>query len=289
MAKITVLGMGAMGSRMAMSLLKAGHEVTVWNRSQDKAKPVVDAGARLAQTPRAAVKDAEFAISMVRDDEASKQVWLDPDTGAIAGLKQNAIAIASSTLTLTWTKKLAAEFKANNLAFVDAPVAGTRPQAEAARLIYFVGGDTAAFTKVEPILQSMGSAVHYVGAVGNGMAIKLGVNSLFAMQVAAFGELISLMDKCGLDKTKAVDVLAATPVCSPAAKMAAGAMIADKYDPLFPIELVEKDISYAIQTANANDATLPIVEATQKIYAQAIAQGYGADNITGVMQLYDRV
>ena len=288
MAKITVLGMGAMGSRMAMSLLNAEHEVTVWNRSAGKADSIVQAGAKLAKTPRAAVKNAEFVISMVRDDGASKQVWLDPDTGAMAGLSKDAVAIESSTLTLAWTKELAEKFETNDIAFVDAPVAGTRPQAESAQLIYFVGGDAKIFAKVEPILQVMGSVVHHVGTVGNGMAIKLGVNSLFALQVAAFGELIGLMSGCGLDRAKAVEILASTPVGSPAAKMAATAMIANKFAPLFPIELVEKDLSYAIQTAQRNNATLPLVEATQSVFAKAITQGYGEDNITGVVRLYDR-
>ena len=119
------------------------------------------------------------------------------------------------------------------------------------------------------------------------MAIKLGVNSLFAIQVAAFAELIGLMDRCGLDRAKAVEVLATTPVCSPAAKMAAGAMVAGKFAPLFPIELVEKDMSYAVQTANARGASLPLAAATQQIYESAIAQGYGENNITGIVQLYD--
>ena len=289
MAKITVLGMGAMGSRMAMSLLNAEHEVTVWNRSAGKADSIVQAGAKLAKTPRAAVKNAEFVISMVRDDGASKQVWLDPDTGAMAGLSKDVVAIESSTLTLAWTKELGRKFEANNIAFVDAPVAGTRPQVESAQLIYFVGGEATVFAKVEPILQMMGSIVHHVGTVGNGMAIKLGVNSLFALQVAAFGELIGLMNGCGLDKKKAVEVLASTPVCSPAAKMAATAMVAGKFSPLFPIELVEKDLSYAVQTARMNNVTLPLVEATRSVFTKAITQGYGENNITGVVRLYDRL
>ena len=285
MAKVTVLGMGAMGSRMAISLLKAGHEVTVWNRTPSKAELVEEAGAKVADTPRNAVKQAEFVISMVRDDEASKQVWLDPD-GAIATLEPNVVAIESSTLTLAWTKELAQQFQAREIAFLDAPVAGTRPQAEAAQLIYFVGGDGKTFTSAEPILQTMGSAVHHAGSIGSGMTIKLAVNSLFAIQLSALGELIGLMGGCGLDETKAVELLSSTPVCSPAAKMAAGAMVSGKFAPLFPIDLVAKDMSYAIKTARANNATLPLVETTYKVCAEAIARGYGDDNITGLVKLY---
>jgi 3-hydroxyisobutyrate dehydrogenase len=286
MSKITVLGMGAMGSRMAISLLKAGHEVTVWNRSSGKTELVEQAGAKVADNPRTAVRNAEFVISMVRDDEASQQVWLDSDTGALAGLAQNAVAIESSTLTVAWVKTLAQKFQEKNIAFIDAPVAGTRPQAEAAQLIYFVGGDTATFTQAEPILQAMGGMVHHVGVVGSGMTIKLAVNSLFAIQVSAFGELIGLMRESGLDEAKTVEILASTPVSSPAAKMAASAMVARQFTPLFPIELVTKDISYAVQTAQANNTSLPLAEACQQIFATAIKEGFGNDNITGVVQLY---
>ena len=286
MAKVTVLGMGAMGSRMAISLLKAGHEVTVWNRTFSKIKLVERAGAKVADTPRAAVKQAEFVISMVRDDRASKQVWLDSESGAIASLKPNVVAIESSTLTLAWIKELAQQFQARKIAFLDAPVAGTRPQAEAAQLIYFVGGDAETFTLAKPILQSIGSAVYHAGFVGSGMTIKLAINSLFAIQVSALGELIGLIRGCGLDETKGIELLSSTPVCSPAAKMAAGAMVSGKFAPLFPIDLVAKDMSYAIKTAQANNVTLPLVETTHKVCTEAIARQYGNDNITGLVKLY---
>jgi 3-hydroxyisobutyrate dehydrogenase len=286
MAKITVLGMGAMGSRMALSLLKAGHQVTVWNRNLDKTESVVKAGAKAADTPRAAVKNAEFVISMVRDDEASKQVWLDTKTGALAGLGQNAIAIESSTLTVSWTKELGQQFQNQGIAFLDAPVAGTLPQADTAQLIYFVGGDIATFTQAQPILQGMASAIHHAGVVGNGMTIKLAVNALLGIQVSALGELIGLMKGCGLDETKAVEILTSTPVCSPAAKGAAAGILARNFAPLFPIELVEKDLGYAVKTAGDNGSKLPLAAATQKTFSNAIAKGYGADNITGIAQLY---
>ena len=285
MTKVTVLGTGAMGSRMTLSLIKAGHDVTVWNRSLSKTKLLQQAGAKVAQTPRLAAKDAEFVISMVRDDEASKQVWLS-DVGALSGMNKDAIAIESSTLTVAWTKELSKQFEQRGVGLIDAPVAGTLPQAEAAQLIYFVGGNVALFERAKPILETMGGKINYVGTVGSGMVIKLAVNSLFAMQIAALGELISMITQSGLDETQAVEILAATPVCSPAAKIAATAIVARKFAPLFPIELVEKDLGYAIKTAQENSTQLPLVAATQEIYATAIEQGYGGDNITGIAQLY---
>ena len=284
MTKITVLGMGAMGSRMALSLLKAEHEVTVWNRSIDKTETVRQAGAKVAHTPRQAAKDAEFVISMVRDDAASEEVWLS-DTGALAGMNKEAIAIESSTLTVAWIKELGTKFNQQGIDFIDAPVAGTRPQAEAAKLIYFVGGDVAVYNRAKPILQAMGSKINHVGDVGSGMAVKLAVNSLYAVQVSAMAELANMMHQSGLDEAKAIEIIADTPVCSPAAAMAGKAIAAKKFAPLFPIELVEKDLNYALKSFSNAEADF-LIAATQKIYAKAIERGYGEDNITGVAQLY---
>lgn len=286
MANVTVLGMGAMGSRMAAALLKAGHEVTVWNRTPDKTAPLVAAGATAATSPRTAVAHADFAISMVRDNEASRQVWLDQNTGALAGLRNGAIAIESATVTIAWTRELYDVCRAHGITFLDAPVAGSRPQAEAAQLIYFVGGDAAVVAQAEPILKAMGSTVHHAGPVGSGAAVKLVANALLAVQVAAMGELMGLMRHGGMDAAKVFEIVSATPVCSPAAKLAANAMLARNFAPMFPIELVEKDLNYVLGAAKENNSRTPIAQATADVFAEAIGRDYSADNITGVAQLY---
>ena len=286
MAKVTVLAMGAMGSRMAAVLLAAGHQVTVWNRSGSRTQPLAAVGAKVANTPAAAAAGAEFVISMVRDDEASRQVWLADETGALAGMAEGAIAIESSTLTLGWVKELAQQSSARGISLVDAPVAGSRPQAEAGKLIYFVGGTKADFAKVEPLLSVMGGAVHHAGALGSGAAIKLAVNGLFGVQVAAIAELLGFLQGCGLDGAAAMEIIGATPVCSPAVKGAAGAMLAGKFAPLFPIDLVEKDCGYVATVAKAIGVNVPVVGETQEVFREAIAQGYGNENITAIARLY---
>lgn len=285
MSRITVLGMGAMGSRMAQNLLKQGHAVTVWNRSAEKTVALVSAGAEVADTPRAAVKSAEFVISMVRDDKASQQVWLADEVGALDGLSKDAIALESSTLTVDWTRILAQHFQKKACAFLDAPVAGSLPQAEGAQLIYFVGGETESIERVRPVLNTLGNAVHHAGAVGNGMAIKLAVNALFGIQAAALGELITFMQHCGLESAQAVDILTATPVCSPAAEALARAMVARKFGAMFPIKLVEKDLSYLADSPR-NKLDTPMGKSAHLVFQKAVDRGYGADNITGVIQLY---
>jgi len=282
--RIAFLGLGAMGSRMAARLLAAGCPVTVWNRSPAATAPLAAAGAKLAQTPREAAEGAEIALAMLRDDGASRSVWTHPTDGALAGLAPGSLAIECSTLTVGWVRELAVHAANRRLRLLDAPLAGSRPQAEAGALIFLAGGDAADVATATPVLRLMGSAVHHAGPQGAGAAVKLAVNALLGVQVAAMAELLGLLRATGVDDARAVDIIGATPVCSPAAKAAAGAMLARSFAPLFPVALVEKDFGYLLTAAGG--AALPVATATRAVMAQAIAQGMGEDNITGIARLY---
>lgn len=272
---------------MAAALLQGGYDVSVWNRTPAKAHALVKAGAAAEATPAAAVANADFAIAMVRDDAASRDVWLDPSAGALAALRAGAVAIDSSTLSPDWTRELAAQAANRKLPFLDAPVAGSRPQADARQLIYFVGGDPSDVQRAEPVLKQMGAAVHHVGPAGSGATMKLVVNALFGIQVAALAELLGLVRLSGLDPAKAIEILATTPVCSPAAKVAAGSMLTRNFAPMFPIELVDKDFGYLLSAGGRVSAELPLSRATRDVFALAVDQHRGTDNVTGVAQLYE--
>lgn len=285
--KISVLGTGAMGSRMTINLIKAGHEVTVWNRTREKTADLEAAGAKVADTPAEASQGADSVISMVRDDDASRPVWLDKKTGALDALPKTAIAIESSTVTLTWTRELAENCAGRGIRFLDAPVAGSRPQAEAGQLIYLVGGNAETLSQAEPILKAMGASVHHAGnAAGSGAAVKLAVNALFGVQVAAVAELLGLLKNCGLDESIAFEIIGATPVCSPAAKAAGAAMISGNFAPQFPVELVEKDFDYVNQTAIAVNSKVPVSNAARGVLVKAVEEGFGEENLTSVIKLY---
>lgn len=287
MSKIAVLGLGAMGSRMARNLLKAGHEVTVYNRSPERAEMLESEGARRAETPREAAEVSEVVICMVAEDESSQAVWLDEQTGAAHGLGEGAIAVESSTLTPDWVQELAGKIRGRGAGFLDAPVVGSRPQAEAGQLIYLVGGETRTFERARPVLEVMGGAIHHVGTAGQGAALKLAVNALFGVQVAAIGELLGMIRKLGVEEGKAVEILGQTPVMSPAAKGVAGLMQTRNFAPTFPIDLVEKDFRYVVEAASGVDAKTPTSAAVRDVYALAKEAGYGEDNIAGVAQLFD--
>ncbi len=285
MTKVTVLGLGAMGSRMTANLLKAGHVVTVWNRSPDAAEALVSAGAKLAASPKAAAQGADFVIAMVRDDDASRDLWLSPETGAFAGLDPSAIAIESSTLTADWIRTLGEEAARRGLTFVEAPVAGSRPQAEAAQLVYFVGGDEAAARRAEPVLKAMGSAINYVGPLGSGALVKLTTNALMGVQVTVFAEIIGLLKRAGADPTAVLKAMASTPAWSPSANYLTGTMLAGNFTPQFPVELIEKDFGYVLREVG-DPLAAPTIAAARSVFQRAIEHGLGGDNMTGVVRLF---
>jgi 3-hydroxyisobutyrate dehydrogenase len=268
---ITILGQGAMGSRIADRLEAAGYVVARWNRTGS------------TQTPRQAVADADIVIAMLRDDEASKSVWTDMATGAIGGIKAGALAIESSTLTVDWVRELADAMSGAGRDFIDAPVLGSRPQAEAGQLIHLIGGDSVLVDKAKPVLAAIGGAQLHAGPVSSGAALKLIANTLFGIQVAAMAELIGRMHALGLDPAATVDLLSQTPLLSPGAKGAAGLMLAGKHDPMFPVELVAKDFGYA---TGEQTAAMPVAKAALGVFRNAQDRGLGDKNLTVVSTLY---
>jgi 3-hydroxyisobutyrate dehydrogenase len=190
---------------------------------------------------------------MVTDDQASQTVWTQLETGALWGLTTGKIAIASSTLTVAWTRALAAQVAKRGATFLDAPVLGSRPQAEAGKLIYLVG----VLAQLQLILSKLGGAIHHVGPIGQGMAMKLAVNTLFGIQVAALAEAVGSLQQKGIAIDTALDCLGTLPITSPAAKGAGALMAKNVHAPLFPIALVAKDFRYGIETAQAAGAQYP--------------------------------
>lgn len=278
--RIAFLGLGAMGQRMAARLLAAGQRVTVWNRSPGPSSALQQQGASVAATPREAAQDADIVFSMVFDDAASRRVWLDPVEGARLGLQTSAIAIECSTLSPSWVQELAAALP---VPLVDAPVAGSRLQAEAGQLIFMAGGAPEAVARVQPLLLQLGGAVHPVGASGSGAWLKLAVNSLFATQVTAMAELLALLRGAGLDPAPLLATLKTMPITSPAAAGAASLMLAGNDSPQAPVDLIHKDLRYALA---ASPQPLPLFHAVAARFQAAHDAGLGAENLVAVRKLY---
>lgn len=283
---IACLGMGAMGSRMAMRLVEAGERVVVYNRSKERAEELIESGALWAETPKEAASQADVVICMVTDDRAAEEVWLDEERGALWGMKTGSIAIESSTVTPQWCERLSSKAQGAEVMYLDAPVAGSRPQAEEGQLIYFVGGDENVLASVSSLLKVMGKVIVHVGTrPGDGARLKLAVNALFGVQVALGAELLSMLTSQGIAEEKAVELLGGLPVTSPALKGAINAMHSRNFAPLFPVELVEKDLRYATEVVRDVEC-VPLIAKARQVFLEAKERGFGADNITGVAKLY---
>lgn len=285
MTRIAFLGLGAMGTRMAASLLAGGFDLTAWNRDPAKTREIAEKGAKMGASPRAAAMGADIVIAMLRDDEASARVWLDPQDGALLAMRPGAIAIESSTLSLRATRNLATAARNYGVAFLDAPVVGSRPQAEARQLIHLVGGEAEILSRAQPALKTIGGSIHHAGPTSAGMALKLAINALFAVQVAASAEILAALERQGVSPARASDIIGATPVASPSAKSAMASMIASAYAPLFPVGLAAKDLGYALDAAQDNATSMRIIQAAQAMFNAAVAQGLGEEHLTAVRKL----
>ncbi|ASG19644.1 NAD(P)-dependent oxidoreductase [Nitrospirillum viridazoti] len=286
MSKVAFLGLGAMGARMAANLVRAGHAVTVWNRSPAATADLTALGATAAASPRAAAAGADFVITMVADDAASRAVWLDDRTGALGGLGKDAVAIECSTVSPAWATQLAAAVTATGAGFLEAPVVGSLPQAQDGKLIVLAGGERDAFDRAQPVLAPLAAAVRHVGPVGRGAAMKLAVNGLLGIQLAAWAEMMGFLGRAGFDGATALDVLTTLPVASPAAAGYARLMQAGDFAVRFPVDLMAKDFRYATQAADALKSDTPVADATLSVLERAREAGHGAENVSALIRLY---
>ncbi len=285
--RIAFLGLGAMGARMAMTLVRAGHDTVVWNRSPGKADALVSAGAREAETPRAAAEGAAIVVSMVMDDDASRAVWTDAETGALHGMGSDAVAVECSTVSPGWARSLAGTAEGMGVAFLAAPVAGTLPPAESGELVILAGGDKAALITAQPALDAMGKATHHAGDAGDALAAKLVVNGMLAAQEAALAELLGLARRLGADPVRAFDLLCETPVASPMLKAYGRRMIEGADDVNFPVSGILKDLGLIDGAAREAGAEVPVTRAVRAGFEKAAEAGLSDADQTAIMRLHE--
>ena len=282
---IAVLGTGAMGSRMTLRLLKAGHNVKVWNRSPDPAEALASSGAVVATSVAAACAGVSVILAMVRDDEASRMIWLGNE-GALNAAEPDTLAIDCSTLSPHWAEELAKASVSRSIAFVAAPVLGSRPQAEMGQLIALLGGNTAEVERAVNTTAVFAGKSFHIGNAAQAASAKLAVNAFFATQLAAAGELIAYFRALGIKDEKWFSMFSDIPVVAPGIAGAMKGMSAGNFTPMFPIELVDKDLSYFIESADRQGAGSEIVLFIRALYKRAIDLGHKDDNITGIQQIF---
>jgi 3-hydroxyisobutyrate dehydrogenase len=282
--RVAVLGLGIMGSRMAQRLLGAGFAVTVYNRTQDRTRPLAEAGATVARTPHDAAAGADIVISMVSNDQVSREVWLGAN-GAASGLKPGAICIESSTLSVGWIRDLAAAISARGAELLDAPVTGSKMHAGSGELTFLVGGSIDALEKARPALAVMSKAIIHVGPTGAGALTKLINNFMCGVQVASTAQALALIERSGLD-AKALTVLTEGAPGSPLVKTMFARMTASDYTPNFFLELALKDLRYAIEEGRRFGLDVTTASAAVGVFETAVAAGHGHKDFSAVMEPY---
>ena len=266
--RIGFLGLGIMGRPMAQNLVKAGHEVKVWNRTPGKAVE----GAQAAPTPKEAAKDAEIVWLCVSDTKAVEQVLFGKD-GVIESLKPGAIVVDSSTILPGSSLKFAERIRQKGCDFVDAPVTGSKVGAEGGQLIFMVGCREDTFEKLQPLFRVMGKSAVRVGENGKGLAAKLSMNRMIAMTYEGFAEALVLAKKQGVDLEPLMSLINQSMVRSGVVDYKAPFVLSRDFSANFPMRLMHKDIHLMLEAARQNGVKLPGLETVDKVYEDSTREG----------------
>jgi 3-hydroxyisobutyrate dehydrogenase-like beta-hydroxyacid dehydrogenase len=279
MTTVAVLGLGAMGSRIASRLMAAQHDVVTWNRSREKARELVAAGAQLMESPAEASAKADVVLSMLADAPALRNVFEGPG-GALEGLVPGSTVIDMSTVGIDAVLHIASELPAG-VSMLDAPVMGSMAEARDGSLTIFVGGPETVFDRWSALLAALGSAM-FVGPLGAGATAKLVANaSLFGI-LTVLGETIRLADALGLPREATFAVLAATPLAEQAARRRAS-IEADRFDPRFRLSLARKDAELILQAARTKHLELALARLVRDLFTEAETAGWRERDYTALL------
>ena len=274
MTTIAFIGLGSMGSRMAENLLQSGFSLRVYNRDRAKTAPFAAKGAHVADTPAAAAKGADFVVSIVADDAASRAVMLGSE-GVLAGAAKGTVVVDSSTNSPALAREVAAAAAAKGLVYLDAPVSGSLAQAQGRELVFLVGGDQAAFDKAQPLFAGMGRLARRIGDSGCGASLKLINNMISATLTAALAEAALAVEAAGLDQAAALEILGEGAAGCRLTKTKLPKMLKRDFAPQFQIELMDKDVRYFLDMAQALDRPMPIASLVRSQYQAARRNALG--------------
>ena len=286
MSEIALIGTGKMGAGIALNLLKAGYSLTVWNRSVEKTQSLVDAGAALALSPAHAVKNADYIITCVEDDDSSRSVWTGAKGILQGDVKPNAIAIECTTISLPWVLELAKLLQDASIRFIDCPLTGGPGGARSGALTLLVGARQEDMEEARPVLDAFSNNILYFGLPGSGTTYKLISNLMGAVQIIALAEGIALAKKANLDMDVVLEGLTTGGVSSPLVRGFAYQMINNKHDFVnFSVRLMQKDAAYGAQVATDLSLTVPLSQLATDILHKAMTQEIGEKNISALIDL----
>jgi 3-hydroxyisobutyrate dehydrogenase-like beta-hydroxyacid dehydrogenase len=267
--RVAFLGLGIMGQAMAANLVKAGHEVTVWNRTPGK---IVE-GAGIAPTPKAAAQDAEVVWLCVSDTDAVEEVIFGNE-GVESALAAGAIIADSSTISPSATLRFAERVAAKGAAWVDAPMTGSKIGARDGTLVFIVGGAEEQVERLKPLFAAMGKKIFRMGEISKGQATKLAMNLQIALIFEGFAEALTLATKLGVDAQQLLSLIGATMVKSGVVEYKGPFILERDFTPNFPLRLMHKDIRLTLEAAKEARVKLPALETVEEIYQMATEDGH---------------
>ncbi len=275
MAKVAFLGLGVMGAPMAGHLARAGHEVTVYNRTGAKAAAwVAKHGGRSAATPREAADGADFVMACVGNDDDLRSVCLGPD-GAFAGMKAGSVFVDHTTVSAKVTQELYAKATGQGIGFVDAPVSGGQAGAENGALSVMCGGDAEPYARAEMVIADYSRICRRLGQSGSGQLAKMMNQIAIAGLVQGLAEAIAFGQKAGLDGAAVVEVISQGAAGSWQMANRHKTMLDDKFDFGFAVDWMRKDLGICLETAREIDARLPVTALVDQFYGDVQAMGGG--------------
>jgi 3-hydroxyisobutyrate dehydrogenase-like beta-hydroxyacid dehydrogenase len=284
---IGFVGLGRMGGNMAARFLAAGYSVYGEERNREHAHELVHEGLQWRDTPREVAEAADVVFTSVPDDGVLELVASGPN-GILAGLAAEKIWVDMSTVSPRASRELAERVRARGAAMLDAPVSGSVPQVQSGTLAIMVGGDQAAYARVEPLLRELGTPRH-IGENGQGLLLKLAINISLAAQMLAFSEGVLLAERGGLPRELAVEVLSESPIGSPLLRGRAPLVLDLPEDAWFDIELAHKDIQLALATGRSEGVPLPSAALADELFTKARELSYGHRDIAALFEVLGRL
>jgi len=279
--KVAFIGLGTMGAGMAVNILKAGHELTVHNRTREKEEAVAQEGALRAASPKEAASGVEIIVVCVSDTPDVEEIILGKN-GVIQGASEGAIVVDMSTISPTATRCIAEKLGENGIKMLDAPVSGGSEGAQHGTLAIMVGGDTAEFEKALPVLKAMGQTITHVGAIGAGQITKAINQIIISGTYLTVAEGLALGMKAGLDMQKIIEAISGGAASSWVLHNRAINVVNNTYPLGFRVRLHQKDLKIALDTARELGVSLPATALVAQIENGLIARGYGDDDVSAI-------
>lgn len=286
--KIGFIGLGIMGSRMATNIIKKGHDLVVYTRTKDKARPLLNQGATWADNPADLAKESSIIITMLSKPEVVAEMALVNQHAFLAAAPEKALWIDCSTVNPSFSRLMASEAASHRVRFVDAPAIGSKGPAEQGQLLFFAGGNKADVEEAKPVLECMGKAVIHIGGHGSGSAMKMVNNIILGQAMVAFSEALSLGESFGLSKQTMFDALAASPAMAPFLVFKRKKFEDRDYSVKFPLQWMHKDLHLASDTAFEIRAALPAMNVVKEIYAMAMREDLAEKDFAAVYEVVSR-